>query len=336
MNSASPLVDLGHSPEGWVAGLLFGLPACVAVPAAEPAALSKTTHVYKTVGAVKIAADVLRPPGTEARPVLVWLHGGALIVGSRTQLPKSLVELCTQERWILVSLDYRLAPEVKLPAIAEDLRDAFHWLHAEGPRLFHADTRRVVVAGGSAGGFLTMLAGAIVTPRPSALLAYWGYGDIDGEWARARSSHHGMPVDREEALAAVNRGQVLTNTDDPAVAKARGNYYRHLRQPGAWAASVTGMDSAKEPAQLKPYCPLRLITPDYPPILMVHGTEDTDVPYACSTAMARELGRNGVKHELITVPGGEHGLRGADPKLVADANQRVAAYLRGQLSPPRR
>lgn len=300
--------------------------------AQEPRALTKTTHIYKTVGPVSIQADVHRPPGTEPRPVLVWLHGGALIVGSRTQVPRTLLDLCTQERWILVSFDYRLAPEVRLPDIAEDLRDAFHWLHTEGPRLFQVDTRRVVVAGGSAGGFLTMLAGVIVQPRPTALLAYWGYGDLDSEWARAKSVNHGAPVSREEALGAVHQGRVLTNTDDVAVGKARGNYYRHLRQTGGWAAAVTGMDPVRELERLKPYCPVRLITRDYPPILMVHGTEDTDVPYACSSDMSRELTRHGVKHELITVPGGEHGLRGADAKLVTQAHERVAKFLREQMT----
>ncbi len=310
-----------------------GLGVATTAPAAEPA-LIKSSHVYKTVGAVKIEADVHRPPGTETRPVLVWLHGGALILGSRTQLPRSLVELCGRERWILVSFDYRLAPEVKLPEIAADLRDAFRWLHAEGPGLFHADTRRVVVAGGSAGGFLTMLAGAIIQPRPAALLAYWGYGDIDGEWARTKSVHHGPPVSRAEAEAGVNLGRVLTNTDDPAAGKARGNFYRYLRQTGGWARGVAGVDPAKEAAWLKPFCPVRLITRDYPPILMVHGTEDTDVPYACSAEMARELNRNQVKHELITVPGGEHGLRGADPKAIAQANERAAQFLRAHLASP--
>ncbi len=312
--------------------LLVPLLCFAAHALAEEPRLSKFTHTYKTVGPVSIQADVHRPPGTEPRPALVWLHGGALIVGSRTQVPRALLDLCTQERWVLVSFDYRLAPEVRLPDIAEDLRDAFRWLHAEGPRLFQADTRRVVVAGGSAGGFLTMLAGVIVQPRPTALLAYWGYGDIDSEWARAKSMNHGAPVSREEALGAVHQGRVLTNTDEAAMGKARGNYYRHLRQTGGWAAAVTGMDPVRELERLKPYCPVRLITRDHPPILMVHGTEDTDVPYACSTDMARELTRMGVKHELITVPGGEPGLRGADPQVVAKAHARVARFLREQMA----
>ncbi|RLT08715.1 MAG: hypothetical protein DWI21_07390, partial [Planctomycetota bacterium] len=72
--------------------------------------LIKTTHVYKTVGDVKVEADVYRPEGAEARPVVVWIHGGALIVGSRSQVPAKILELCTRERFVFVSLDYRLAP----------------------------------------------------------------------------------------------------------------------------------------------------------------------------------------------------------------------------------
>ncbi|MBC8113478.1 MAG: alpha/beta hydrolase, partial [Candidatus Saccharimonas sp.] len=196
--------------------------------------LVMTAHVYKTVGDVKVEADVYRPEGAEARPVVVWIHGGALIVGSRSQVPKQILELCTRERFVFVSLDYRLAPEVKLPEIAEDLKDAFRWLHEQGPKLFGADTRRIVVTGGSAGGFLTMLSGAIVTPKPTALVAYWGYGDIDGEWTREKSTHHGVAVPRDEAFAGVSK-KVLTNTDNPAEGKARGGYYRHLRQTGGWS-----------------------------------------------------------------------------------------------------
>ena len=293
--------------------------------------LIKTTHVYKTVGDVKVEADVSRPEGVEARPVVVWIHGGALIVGSRSQVPAKILELCTRERFVFVSLDYRLAPEVKLPEIAADVQDAFRWLHEQGPKLFAADTRRIVVTGGSAGGFLTMLSGAIVTPKPTALVAYWGYGDIDGEWTRSKSANHGVPVPRDEALAAVGK-KVLTNTDDPAEGKARGGYYRHLRQTGGWSLGVTGIDAEKEPGKLDRLCPVKQITRDYPPILMIHGTKDTDVPYFCSTDMARELTKHGVKHELLTLEGAEHGLRDGDPKRVAEANARALEFIKEQLA----
>ncbi len=96
------------------------------------APLHKSTHVYRTANSIDVSADVYRPAGDDRRPVVVWIHGGALIVGSRTNVPKNLLDYCTQERLILVSLDYRLAPEVKLPAILDDLRRAFEWLHVRG------------------------------------------------------------------------------------------------------------------------------------------------------------------------------------------------------------
>jgi acetyl esterase/lipase len=128
----------------------------------------KRTYTYKTVGDIRVRADVYRPDDGKVRPVVVWLHGGALIVGSRADVPKDLLALCRSEGYVLVSFDYRLAPEVKLPAILDDLRDAFRWLRERGPKLFHANPARVAVAGRSAGGYLTLMAGVCVRPRPPA------------------------------------------------------------------------------------------------------------------------------------------------------------------------
>lgn len=312
-------------------GMYLVLMATVAVTSRaqeqEPPPLTKTTHVYKTVGDVKVQADVYRPAGTEPRPVVVWIHGGALIVGSRSQVPKQILELCTKERFIFVSIDYRLAPEIKLPEIAADVEDAFRWLRVEGPKLFQADTSRIVVTGGSAGGYLTMLSGVIVRPRPAALVAYWGYGDIDGPWATTPSRYHPVNNPQDVPKNLPNPQRILTNTDDPADQK-RGLYYRSLRLAGTWSREVTGVDAAKEPRKLDRYCPVKQITADYPPILMVHGTEDTDVPYARSVEMAKELTKHKVPHELVTVPKAEHGLRDGDPKLVAEANSRALEFIK--------
>ncbi|RLT06599.1 MAG: hypothetical protein DWI21_10955 [Planctomycetota bacterium] len=65
---------------------------------------------------------------------------------------------------------------------------------------------------------------------------------------------------------------------------------------------------------------------------MIHGTKDTDVPYFCSTDMARELTKHGVKHELLTLEGAEHGLRDGDPKRVAEANARALEFIKEQLA----
>src|SRR5262249_6563085 len=220
---------------------------------------------------------------------------------------------CKSEGYVLVSFDYRLAPEVKLPDIIADVQDAFRWLREQGPKLVHADPDRVVVTGGSAGGDLTLMNGLLLKPPPTALVAYWGYGDVDGDWYTKPSEFYRTQVplvSKEEAERAVG-ARVLTGTEGGSdEQKARGRYYLYLRQNGLWTIEVTGLDPNKEPRKLDPYCPVRNVTADYPPTLLVHGTEDTDVPYELSAAMAKALGRQNVSHELVTVKGAGHALSG--------------------------
>jgi acetyl esterase/lipase len=260
--------------------------------------------------------------------VLVWIHGGALIVGSRSGVPRQLLDLARGDGLVLVSIDYRLAPEVKLPAIAADVEDALAWVREQGPKLFHADPDRLVVAGGSAGGYLTLLCGARVKPRPKALVAYWGYGDVDGDWYTKPSEFYRKQpmIPKEEAEKTVG-GQVLTGTDGGD----RGKFYRYLRQNGLWTRTVTGFDPATERGKLDPYCPVRSLPADYPPTLLVHGTTDDDVPFEQSAAMDKALTQMKIEHELVAVPGAGHGLAGGQKKLVDDAHDRALAFIRKYL-----
>ncbi len=274
---------------------IAGFAACVmsaAMLTAGSPVFSKKTYTYKTAEGVAIAADVYRADDAQARPVVVWIHGGALITGNRRAVPKLLLELCKKEGYALVSLDYRLAPEVKLPAIIADLEDAFRWIHGDGAKRCRLDATRLVVTGGSAGGYLTLMAGVRVQPRPRGLVAYWGYGDVDGDWYTEPSAHYRKQplVSKEEAAKAVG-GKVLTGSEPGFDGKARGRYYLYLRQNGLWTKEVTGFDPATERAKLDPYCPVRNITPQYPPTLLIHGTADTDVPYELSANMAKALAR---------------------------------------------
>ena len=290
----------------------------------------KETVVYKTVGPTAIHADVYRAAGDPPRPVLVWIHGGALIMGNRDGVPGNLLELARANNYVLISIDYRLAPEVKLPEIIDDVKDAFRWIHGEARERLHLDPQRLVVAGGSAGGYLTMMTGICVTPRPKALVAYWGYGDVDGPWYTEPSAHYRQAglVAKEEAYRAVG-GAVTTGADR----RPRARYYLYLRQNGLWTREVAGFDPSTERSKLDPFCPVRNITADYPPILMVHGTADTDVPYQESADMAAALKKQGVPHELITVEGGGHGLGDRANPAVIDAHERALAFIRRHLAP---
>src|SRR5262245_28011076 len=92
---------------------LLTLISCGAAQAEEFA--PKMTHAYKQVGDLKINADVYSYADERVRPVVVWIHGGALIMGHRESIPRWLQDACKEAGYVLVSIDYRLAPETKLP-----------------------------------------------------------------------------------------------------------------------------------------------------------------------------------------------------------------------------
>ena len=83
----------------------------------------KTTYVYKQVGDLKIKADVLQVEDDVARPVVVWIHGGALMTGGRDSVPKWAKTRLFASGYDIISIDYRLAPETKLPEIIADLEE---------------------------------------------------------------------------------------------------------------------------------------------------------------------------------------------------------------------
>jgi acetyl esterase/lipase len=286
---------------------------------------SKKTFTYKAVENCAIKADVYGASHT-IRPVVIWIHGGALIMGHRGQVDKVLLGKLLLAGYVVVSIDYRLAPETKLPAILEDLQDACTWVRQRGPQLWHVDPRRLAVMGGSAGGYLTLTAGFRVNPRPTALISFWGYGDVAGTWySRPDPFYSKMPaVPKEEAYQAVGHSVICESSGK----NNRFRFYLYCRQQGLWPKEVTGYDPDKEPKAFDPLCPIRNVSASYPPTLLIHGTKDTDVPYEQSALMAKELTRKGIEHELITVQNAGHGLAGAKPPVVTDVQDRVLAFLK--------
>ena len=92
----------------------------------------KATVTYREVDGHKILADVYRPDDEQVRPVIVWIHGSALIMGHRESIPTRIRELAAAKSYAVVSIDYRLAPETKLPEIISDIEAAFRWLARDG------------------------------------------------------------------------------------------------------------------------------------------------------------------------------------------------------------
>jgi acetyl esterase/lipase len=314
------------------------LPLCLAMLAfvssvAAQTIPDRTTHTYKRVGDLEIKADVYRTNDEKVRPVVVWIHGGALIMGGRDRIDRYMQQM-VREGLIVVSLDYRLAPETQLPGIIADIEDAFAWIRAEGPKLFRADPKRIGVWGGSAGGYLTLAAGHRVQPAPQVLVSLYGYGDLIGDWYSAPSPHarhRTSDLPEAEARATVG-GKPVANARERG--RNAGAFYQFCRRLGIWPREVSGWDPAREPEKFFPYMPLKNVTAKYPPTFLIHGNTDTDVPYEQSVLMAAELKKHGVAHTLVTIQNGEHGFEGGDPALVEQAHQAAIAFTKKYLSVP--
>jgi Carboxylesterase family len=68
------------------------------------------TYTYKTVGELPIKLDVYRLPGDDMRSVIVWIHGGALIVGQRNGPSAAQRKRYLNAGHVIVSIDYRWRP----------------------------------------------------------------------------------------------------------------------------------------------------------------------------------------------------------------------------------
>ena len=151
------------------------------------------------------------------------------------------------------------------------------------------------------------MVGLSVHPRPKALVAFYGYGDIVGEWYSQPDPHYNKePAVSPEAARQGVGGSILAESQLDDFPDRRWLFYLFCRQQGLWPQEITGYDPHTQPAAFDTLCPVRNVTPDYPPTLLLHGDEDTDVPLALSQQMAAALKEHHVSHRLIIMKGRGH------------------------------
>ncbi|MBT4256848.1 MAG: alpha/beta hydrolase [Gammaproteobacteria bacterium] len=119
----------------------------------------------------ELAARLYRPNDVADLPILVYFHGGGFPIGSLDSHDVVCRTLCVEAETIVISVDYRLAPEHKYPAAVEDAWAATLWA-VENAELLGGDPTQVGVGGDSAGGTLAAVVGLKSVEAGSPQLAF--------------------------------------------------------------------------------------------------------------------------------------------------------------------
>lgn len=121
-------------------------------------AVEKISHVPYGPHGIMNRLDIYRPKTLPEGgcPVLLQIHGGAWMVGSKTEQALPLMHYMASKGWICCSVNYRLSPSVAFPTQVEDCKRALQWIRSEGHK-YGMNADFVAVTGGSAGGHLTAM-----------------------------------------------------------------------------------------------------------------------------------------------------------------------------------
>ncbi len=222
----------------------------------------------------EVPVRIYRPDGPATLPGLVYFHGGGWVIGSIETHDGSCRDLANRIGCVVVSVDYRLAPEHPHPAAAEDCYAATKWV-SENATALGVDATRIGIAGDSAGGNLAAVVALMARDRGGPALRHQllVYPVTDADFSR--------PSYRENA-----EGYLLTT-------KAMEWFWGHYvpdpsRREDAYVAPLRAPDLAGLP-------PAFVLTAEYDP-LRDEGE-----------ALARRLEQAGVPTRLTRYDGAIHG-----------------------------
>ena len=287
-------------------GLLLLSGSCMAigfwkhvVSPGETAARSDLNVIYGRAGGQDLMMDIFYPTNAAGAPlrVVMYVHGGGWRMGQKEMLGMmpGPVELL-RRNYLVVTIDYRLAPNYKFPAMIEDAKCAVRFLRANA-RQYNLDPNRIGVMGDSAGGHLVALLG----------LSDAGAG-FEGRSFTNESS-------RVEAVVDFYGPSDFTK--GPASRMA----YRLMKD----AFAVT---NAADP-MIKRASPVTYVTSNAPPFLILHGDHDGLVSIQQSIELNERLQAAGADSTFVVIHNYSHGytpiwLRSSPNQ--AELSKRVADF----------
>jgi acetyl esterase/lipase len=206
---------------------------------------------YARVGDLSLKLDLYLPRGNVREPLIVWVHGGAWRSGSKKSMPLSKL---VDEGYPVASVDYRLSTQSKFPAQVHDIKAAIRFLRGHCER-WHLSTKKIVVAGDSAGGHLAELVGVSN-----------GNADLEGDVGNdpKQSSHvHGII----SFYGAANLTTILKQSTPHGL---------EVRVPALDLLLGGQPHAVPELARLA--SPVFHVDRHDPPLLLLHGDQDPQMP----------------------------------------------------------
>lgn len=251
--------------------------------------------------AATLAARSYTPPGAAASgalPLIVYFHGGGWVLGHLSSYDALCSQLAVQVGAVVVSVDYRLAPEHLMPTAAEDAYAATVWLAAQATR-FGADGSRIAVAGDSAGGNLAAVVALLARDRGGPPIAHQVliYPGTDGTLSSPSLEENASGPILTLASVRTYRSLYLGPDGDD----------RDVRISPLLAEDLSGLPPALvQGAELDP---IRDDARRYSAALSAAGNDVRYTEYA------------GAPHGYLSIPGG---VRGARPALAEIVDQLKA------------
>lgn len=212
-------------------------------------------------------------------PVMVFVPGGAWVVGTRMLQGYKLMSHLAEQGWVCLSIDYRVSPHHRWPRHVADVKAAVGWARANVDR-FGGDRDFVAIAGCSAGGHLAALTG--LTPD-----------DPD--------FHIDLPDDADTSVDAVVPIYGRYDWEDRSTPE-RDRFVDFLERV------VVKKRLSRHPELFRKASPIARVRADAPPFLVVHGSADTVIPVAQARAFVEQLraaSRSTVGY--LELPGAHHG-----------------------------
>ncbi|QOV91388.1 alpha/beta hydrolase [Humisphaera borealis] len=266
---------------------------------------------YVANGDVSQKLDLYLPekPSDKPLPLLVWIHGGGWRGGTKAGCPGLNM---VPQGYAAASIEYRFSQKALFPAQIQDCQAAIRFLRANAKK-YNLDTERFAVWGASAGGHLAALVGTSGGKK--------AFPPIGGNEEQS---------DRVQAVCDIF-GPANFNTvmEQAAADKAVKNIFA-FNTPSDPYSGLIGGTLGKDTAKCDAVSPITYVGKDTPPILILHGTADTLVPYAQSVEFADALKKAGVEVILQPFPGAGHGGPAFNlPAVQVMTNKFFDKYLKG-------